>query len=146
MHLALLLTESDVLACCMPFLQCTDVARLRRSCQKLSERVGALDPQHWLDFSHHANAVYVMQALRRAICAHEQGHACALFCGLHERCVLMTGSDAFFFGLVCHPLDEPYSLLTSAMRAGNHAWVLALSEMLGEVHADIGSLCVVVAP
>ena len=146
MPLNLLLTHGDVLACCMAFLQCTDVARLRRSCRRLSERSCALDSQHWLDFAQYANAVYVMHALRRAICAHEHGHACALFCALHERCVHMTGSDAFFFGLVCHPLDEPHSLLTSAMRARNYAWVVVLSDMLSQMHADIARLCVVVVP
>jgi hypothetical protein len=140
MHLELLLGQGDVLACCMPFLQCSDVARLRRCCRKLSERACALDSQHWLDFAHYANAVYVMRAMRRAICAHEHGHACALFCALHERCVLMTGSDAFFLGLVCHPLDEPHSLLTSAMRARNYAWVVVLSDMLSQMHTDIGSV------
>ena len=146
MQLDLLLAHGDVLACCMPFLQCTDVARLRRSCRKLSELACALDSHHWLDFALYANAVYVMHALRRAICAHEHGHACALFCALHERCVLMTGSDAFFLGLVCHPLDEPQSLLCSSMRAHNYAWVVVLADMLSTKHAEIASLCVVVAP
>lgn len=135
MHLVVLLSHADVLACSMAFLECADLARLRRCCRKLSERTSALDSLHWLDFAHYANAVYVMHALRRAIYAHEHGHACALFCALHERCVLMTGSDAFFLGLVCHPLDEPYSLLTSAMRAHNYAWVIMLSEMLNSTRA-----------
>jgi hypothetical protein len=135
MQLAVLLAHSDVLACSMAFLQCADLARLRRCCRKLSERASVLDSVHWLDFAHYANAVYVMHALRRAICAHEHGHACALFCGFHERCVLMTGSDAFFIGLVCYPLDEPNSLLTSAMRAHNYAWVIVLSEMLDSTQA-----------
>ena len=31
MQLEQLLAHGDVLACCMPFLECSDVARLRRS-------------------------------------------------------------------------------------------------------------------
>ena len=138
----LVLADVDVLMYCARFLDCRGLGLLCSTCRGIRTAERTLGVDMWLEFAEHTNAVFLMQALRRAVCFHSDGHAWLLFAFLHARCVHMTGSEAFFLGLLRYPLDEPRPLLASAVLSKNYMWMNAFAALMNEAHAGATELCV----
>lgn len=137
----LVLGDTDMLTYCARFLDCAGLGLLCRTCSAVRAVARIVGMDLWLEFAEHANTAFLMQALRRAVCSHNDEHAWLLFVCLHIRCVQITGSDAFFLGLLRYPLDEPRPLLASAVLAKNYAWTNAFAVLMHDTHADAAQLC-----